>query len=1851
MFRLHRVIVNACLFFFFVVCLACISACTATKQKLIDVDPAFSQYIEAYTSVVVSKKSVIRIRLAADASVTHTLNETIKEDLFDLTPSVSGKAYWTDARTIEFKPEKELAPNKLYEVAFNVNKVMKVPSKFKEFAFNIKTIKPSFEVVENGLRCNNNDVMSVSGQLLTADVENSKNVEQILSASLGNTPMKISWQHNEQNKTHGFIISDIHKTNSEQQLVLSWNGSAVNSEQKDSKPIIIPKIGDFKVLAVRAVQEDEQYALVQFSEAISINQPLEGLLSISEQDKLSYSITGSEVKLYTNGNLDGNYTVNIHEGIESRKGNKLQKEFSANTFFENRLPSVKISGKGVILPNSGGKVVLPFDAINLKAIDVSVIKIYENNVAQFLQQNDLSGESDLRRVAKPLVQATIQLDDDDNTLNLRRKNRFSLDLDKYIKTEPGALYRVFIGFKPEYSLYACDSLQKGDEEDNDDYYETSAIDEDDAFWQRYDTYYPYGYSWDERDDPCARSYYNKERFASRNILASNIGLTAKYGNDKNLFVAVSNIITTNPVNGVDLQVLDYQNQVIGTAKSDGDGLAQIPVKRKPYLLVAKNGNEKGYLKLDDGSSLPLSRFDIGGDEVKNGMKGFIFGERGVWRPGDSLFLSTIIEDKDNKLPEDQPVEMDLISPKGQLYKKLVQTNADNGFNVFRTATDADAPTGNWLCRVKVGGAQFEKQLKIETVMPNRLKIDLNFGGLDALGKEADVNGTLSARWLFGATAQNLKAKVDAQLYKKTTSFPKFKDYHFDNPTSSFSSQSTTVFDGTLDSSGKASVTPTFTPGEDAPGQLLANLMIKVFEPGGNFSIDNISMPFNPYSSYVGIQVPEGDKNWGFLLAGKTHNFNIVDVNTKGELLPGNNEVDVELYKIQWRWWWDNTGDNLSNFTQDNYNKLIQKQTLALQNGKGIYSFKTTDDNWGRYLVLVHDKKSGHTTGSTFYVDDYGWQSRSDNNDATAAAMLSFTADKDKYNVDDKINLTIPSSEGGRALISIEAGSKVLKTYWVETTKGQTHFSFTADKEMSPNIYVNVTLVQPHAQTVNDLPIRMYGVLPVLVDDKNTIVKPVISMEDNIQPEENSAITVSEANGKKMTYLIAIVDDGLLDLTRFKTPDPHTAFYAKEALSVKSWDVYDYVIGAWGGELERILTIGGDAEAELSSKTRRANRFQPVVKFLGPFTTNGGKTTHNFTLPPYMGSVRAMVIAANDKAFGMAEKTVTVKKPLMMLATLPRVLAPLEECKIPVTVFVTENNIKNVSLSLQSNPYLDAAGTQTVSFSKPGEQIVYFTAKVKPNTGIGKLTINATSGNQKAKYEVEIDIRNPNPYQTQTTESVLQAGQSWKSNVAMIGDAGSSKAVLEISSIPSMDLQERLTYLITYPHGCIEQTTSSVFPQLVLNKLLDLSDKQKADIDRNIRAAIQKIQNFQTNDGGFSYWPSEANADEWGSNYAGHFLLEASANGYNISSSLLNQWKSFERNKALTWNVTTAPWYGTDLSQAYRLYLLALAKTPEVGAMNRLKEWKFLTPEGKWRLAAAYQLIGQSNTALQLISGLPTNFAARKNPGFTFGSSLRDEAMVLETLTIMNRRAEGAVLVKSIAAQLSQESWYSTQTTAYALIAIAKYTGAINSAQKINVSVNNNGKSNQITTESTISQTDLNWQSGKSNVAVTNTGNSVLYVRVINQGQPLSNQIVPVNNNPSVLKVSAAYMTANGKPVDITNLKQGTDFVAKITITNPGLRGIYQNMALTQIFPSGWEILNTRLYNSEGAFQSSPADYMDIRDDRVYHYFDMRPTETLTYYVQLNAAYTGSYYWPGVYAEEMYDHTVSGGVEGKWVKVE
>lgn len=1819
-------------------------------------NPAFAAYVEGYTSGILSKEGNIVIRLAAQVSSLQEIGATDTRNLFSLSPSVKGTTYWTDARTVIFDPEEPLKPGQEYHVRFALGELVEVPKKLNEFSFGFKVTEPAFDLSFDGLKSQTNsatDYMRFVGHIALADREDTDQVEKILRADLAGQSLPITWQHNPDARTATFSIDSIARGEQAAALRLSWDGNPIASKAKDSKTWDIPALGDFRVMDVRAVHEPEQHVVVQFSDPILVAQDLNGLINVSEIEDLQYTIEGSEVKLYTSERLEGDYAVSINAGVENINAKKLGINAAANIIFENRLPSVSIPGQGTILPGSG-KLTLPFEAVNLRAVDVVIIKIYENNIPQYFQ-TDYDSSWELRRVGKPVVQTTISLDEDKG-LNLRRKNRFSLDVDRLLKTEPGAIYRVRIGFRQEYSIYACPDAVTQAEEDDDyghDYYGDygdRSLDEDDEFWSRYNNHYPHSYRWDQRDNPCHASYYTADRWATRDLLASNIGLIVKGGNDNSMSVVATDILTAEPISGVALKVLDYQQQIIETATTGNDGMAQFEVSRKPFMLVATRGDERGYLKLDDGSSLPLSRFDVGGQVVQKGIKGFIYGERGVWRPGDSVFVSFIMENQSAHLPDNHPVTFELFNPNGQLSRRLVESKHVNGFYTFKTATERTAPTGNWLARIRVGGATFERVIKVETVMPNRLKIDLDFGGKKVLVANGDAEVDVSAHWLFGTPAQNFKTVITANAARMATSFADYRGYSFDDPTRGYYPEELIVFDGTLDDHGQARFSLDGIAPNQAPGMLRVNMTTRVFEPGGNFSIDQYAIPFSPYDAYVGLRVPEGNRLSGMLPTDQDHTVSLAAVDPEGKKLSGMRRVQVEFYKIRWQWWWNQEGDFLGNFTQDKYNQLLKKETLTLNNGEGKWDIRVNYPDWGRYLIRVVDLESGHAAGKTLYVDWPNWASREQQSNPTEASMLSFTADKDTYAVGENVTLTFPSSEGGRGLISIENGSRVVRTFWIDTQQGQTVYKFKVDEEMAPNVFVNVTLLQPHAQTANDLPIRMYGVIPLIVENPKTILDPTIQMAASLKPETKNRITVAEASGKAMTYTVAIVDEGLLDLTRFQTPDPHASFYAKEALGVKSWDLFDKVIGAWGGDLERILSIGGDADVNRNVDPAKANRFQPVVKFLGPFTLRrGGKNTHEFDLPQYVGSVRAMVIAGQDGAYGFAEQAVPVKKPLMLLATLPRVIGPKETFKLPLTVFAMEDNIKQVSLEVTASGGLTVEkGKQQVNFTRQGEKIVYATIRAGDNTGVGRVKAIARSGNETATYEVEIDIRNPNPYITSVHSVEVAGNAQGQYEIEPLGPGNNNQATVEISSLPPISLDKHLGYLIRYPHGCLEQITSGVFPQLMLDRLMQLTDKQKLDVETNIKSAIDRIRNYQITDGGFGYWPGAREAEEWSTNYVGHFLIEAQAKGYVLPPGMLDNWRRYQRGKAHSWAPNQYNWRGGDLVQAYRLYLLALAKSPDLGAMNRLKEFQYLSDEAAWHLAAAYQLAGQRIVANQLIKGKSIDGRGYTTAGRTFGSQLRDRAMILETLTIMGRTDEANRLLLAVASALGNQNWYSTQTTAYALLAIAKAAGDVTGDMSFTYTLN--GKTQEVESKHYLHQVELDDPNSKNIINIQNKDSRALFVRIIRDGQAAPGENPPQENRPDMLTMAVRYTTLQGQEINPAELVQGTDLIAEVTLKNTGSIGTHEHVALTQIFPSGWEIINTRLNDQATGIRSAPATYQDIRDDRVLTYFNIRENETLTYRVLLNASYTGRFYLPSVSAEAMYDNRVQAIFSGQWVEV-
>lgn len=1838
-----------------------LTSCKKPETRQTRVETAFHESVSAYTSGIISVSSTLRIRLAEPPSTPADLNTLLPDKFVSINPPLKGTTYWVDQQSIEFRPAGRLKPGTVYRIKLDLQQIIEVPKEKRYFEFDVETLRQSIKVEPEGFIPVSADELKwnrFTGKLYTNDVVDETDLEGLVLAKHDGRILPVFWEHGPRDLIHHFTIDSIERKESAGQLYIEWNGDKIGAAQKDNTTRDIPALGDFRILDVKVVQQPEQYALIRFSDPLQKNQNLSGLVRFTDQYvDLRFLVEKNELRIYPAVRQAGNISLVTEAGIRNILGYRLGQNQQFTLTFESMKPAVRLPGKGVILPHSSG-LMLPFEAVNLSAVDVSVIKIYENNMAQFLQVNQLDGNYQLRRAGRMVARKTIALKTD-RPVDFGAWNSFSLDLSELITPDPGSVYRLEIGFRKQHSMYECDGTNTEQAE------ETAWSDEDElerefSYWDAveeyyYDDYgYYYYYSWDEREDPCSPAYYGKHRSVSRNILASDLGIIAKGGNNRAMVFAVTDLRTTDPLSRVKLEVYNYQQQLIATTETNAEGLAEVQPGTKPFLLIAKHGKQRGYLRLDDGSSLSVSTFDVSGSMVQKGLKGYIYGERGVWRPGDSLYLTFLLEDEQNQIPAGHPVTFELTDPRGQLVKRTVRTSGTGGFFPFATATSPDAPTGYWNASVKLGGVTFSKSLRIETVKPNRLKINLDFGKDMLSAADRQIRGELYVRWLHGAVAKNLRADVKTSLSSQKTHFEKFSGYDFDDPVRRFWSDEITLFDGRVDETGKALVKAGIGVEEAAPGMLQANFIVRAFEESGDFSTDRFSIPYSPYTSYVGLLTPPGDQARGMLLTDTTHHVEMVTVDMYGNPVE-RKELDVKIYKIEWRWWWEGSEENLASYIGSHLNNLVHEEKVSTRKGKASFPFRIDYPEWGRYLIRVTDPVSGHASGKVVYIDWPGYAGRAGREHPGAAAVLSFSVDKEKYKAGETVGVSLPSPTTGRALVSLENGSGVLDAFWVPVTSAETHFQFKTTTEMCPNIYVHISLLQPHAQTANDLPVRLYGVISLPVEDPSSMLQPGISMPEVLRPEEKVNIRIREETGKNMSYTLAMVDEGLLDLTRFRTPDPWSVFYAREALGVRTWDIYDLVLGAYGGKIEKVFSIGGDGDREPTGPPARAVRFRPVVRFAGPFFLEGGKTaSHTFEMPRYVGSVRTMVVAGYKGAYGNAEITTPVRSPLMVLATLPRVIGPEEELQLPVTVFAMEPNIKKVSIEVTTNNYLlfNGPDKSEIAFAETGDQLVYFNLKSASRPGVAKTEIRATSGREKAVYDLELDVRNPNPRTAEYTEAAVGAGQEWLQEFRPVGMPGTNSALLEVSAIPPIDFGRRLKYLLTYPHGCIEQIVSAAFPQLFLPDVMETDEKLRKKTEDNVKEALIKIRSFQLPDGSVAYWPGQSSND-WGSSYAGHFMLEAEAKGYSLPPGMKESWLKYQKKEARQWSPPKGyegyfRYALYDLAQAYRLYTLALAGEPVLSAMNRLRENAGLSVQAKWRLAAAYVLAGQTEVARRLTQDQDTRIDEYEGSSYCYGSDIRDKAMILETMSLMENRDEAIPLMKEISEQLSRDRWMSTQSTAYCLLAMSKFAGGrqTTGSMKFDFSLNE-AALQKASSDKPVVQIPLDPEANPGTVRLINKGENILFARIVTDGIPPAGRETESTNS---IDLQVIYKDLSGQTIDISKLRQGTDFVVEVTIRNLHSYRYLKDLALTQVFASGWEIRNTRLDGTGLDSSFDLPDYQDIRDDRVLSYFDLGRGKKKTFVVQLNAAYLGKFYLPGPSAEAMYDPDVRSRRKGQWVEV-
>ena len=1578
---------------------------------------------------------------------------------------------------------------------------------------------------------------------------------------------------------------------------------AVQAPEETVSLADVPTGGDFRLADVR--DEDDRLVLT-FTDTLSRNAALAGMIELEGVNRSYVKLEGRQALVYFDGRSD-KMTLRVDRGIKDLRGRALGAVFEQTFDAVKAKPAVEIPLKGNILPDRS-RLLLPFRAVALDAVDVSVIRIYENNLLMFLQDNQLNGSDGLRRSGRLVYRSRIPLGGD-AARDLQQWNDYSLDLSQLFDREPGALYRIRLSFRKAYSLYGKEAVNRQvslvPSDGTPSPQEQAEWDEPTAWywenWMDWDEY-----DWHDREDPEKPSYYmDSDRFPAVNLMTSDIGLLASATADEKISLVATDLPSACPLGGAQITLYDFQLQKLASGKTDSQGLLTLKPEGKPFVAVAAKGSSKTYLKLIEGSQRSTSRFDVGGKVVADGIKACLYGERGVWRPGDTLFVSMILNDREKIIPDGHPATLELFTPEGQFHSRFVQTG-ENGVFCFRIPTRPDDPTGFWDAHVKVGGSSFHKSLHLETIKPNRLKIATLFPeGVLHAGQRLPVN--VKASWLTGPAAAGLEAKAEMTLRPAKTAFKGLEGYVFAAPMSDFSVSTHTLYKTTLDANGEASVQVDLPAAEQAAGMLNAFVVSSVIEPGGDESFTTETYPYSPFTHYAGIRFPDKP------VTGKDLLFRVTSVDEQGRRCAGRT-LGYTVFKVKWSWWWENQGAGLSAYIQGNGTQKVAEGELVTPTGAdATFTFKAANEDWGRYLVVVYDKESGHVTGDTVLIDWPDWDGRADRSDPEMLSMLTFSLDKESCRSGEMVTAYLPATAGGKALVSVENAHKVVSRHWVSTSADQdTPVQIPVTSDLAPGFFIHVTLLQPYGQLSNDLPLRLYGIRRVRVTDPQSHLEPVLSLPDKLHPQEAFTLQVSEKEGRPMTYTLAIVDEGLLDLTAFKTPDPWTQMNGDEALGVKTWDMYDDVIGSLNGLLAPQAAIGGDQDNLVAA--RKDNRFNPVVRFIGPVSVAKGQSVkHRITLPMYVGSVRVMVVAAGEDAWGSAWKTAPVTAPLMILPSLPALLRSGDKVTLPVNVFAMEEGAREVNLRIKAEGpvrILDQA-SQTLRFSQPGDQMARFRLETT-GEGTAHLTVTAVSGSRKSTEELVVTVQGNKRETVVVEHHTLPAGGK-----LTLSGAGQ----LTLSAYPSFNASSLAQKMLDYPYDCSEQLASKGFALLHLMPLLG---KEKArEASTAISDIIARLYARQQTGGGFAYW-SNGTVDTWVTSMGGAFLTEAAAKGFPVNADVLSRWKRAQKGFCKAYRVAPGKLF-PDMDQAYRLYSLALAGNPDYAAMNRMKE-NPVHPQARWILASAYALAGNREAAAQLVSTAATTFEAYPSSHPTFGSVLRDKALALEACTLVEDWGTALPLAQEVAEAIDKGS-YSTSEAAFAAIALDRLHEKF-PTKAIEVQALIDGK-----TEDWVSAASALTRDLAGPASLTSRVDGPLHMTLVSRRPVPAGMQVPARSEGIGLNVR--FTNAKGQTVALGEISQGTEFYAHVSVTNPSALDDRCHLVLSFPLASGWEAVNERLRSG-----ADSAGHLDIRDDRVNWFFDLPKGTKKTFTVKLRAAFEGSYILPSTTCEGMYDPAVA-----------
>jgi uncharacterized protein YfaS (alpha-2-macroglobulin family) len=1522
------------------------------------------------------------------------------------------------------------------------------------------------------------------------------------------------------------------------------------------------------------------------------------------------------------------YALTLTKGLRGRIGGVLHEEYTTNITFGELAPSISFANsKGVYLSGKGAQNI-EVKIINVPRVKVIVSKIYENNLLMAQQYSYYPRETTTSRRTR--------VDEEGGDEEGNSGGYYAGDDD----TGPvlgDVVYEQEVDTR---------SLQKSGS-GNGRLLNLSIADKLPEFKGIYHVMIR-----------STKDYWLRDK---RYVSLSDIGLIAKEGKEK-ILVFANSIKTAAALSGVTIMAYGANNQLLGTGATSADGIAEITYARKEYagfrpaMIIAKSAEDFNYLPFGT-TRVNTSRFEVGGIRSNtSGLDAFIYPERDIYRPGEKVNFSVVVRDRQWKSPGELPVKLKFLLPNGKelkTFRKTLNTQGSLEGNVDIAET---AITGTYSLEVYTSNDVLlsTQPFRIEEFVPDRIKVTAK---LDKTSLEAGEISRLSIHAVnfFGPPAANRNYECEIQVKRRAFSPKNYKGFDFSLSDNNVSFDKA-AREGKTDDQGNAVEKYEVPELFKNIGLLQATFYATVFDETGRPVSRSTSVDIFTQPVFFGV----ADDGFSYYALNQAVQFPIIALDRNQRVLNGAS-ARVQIIKHEYRTVLTKSG-NYFRYESQKEDKLLNSGIVSVSGENTKYSF--TPRSPGDYELRVSVPGSNSYVSRGFY--SYGsWGGDNNSFDVNNEGHIEIELDKSGYYTGESAKALFKTPFSGRMLVTMET-DKVISYQYVNVDKRTASLDLPLTVDAIPNVYITATLIKPHE--LSDIPLTVaHGYQSVKVEAKERKIPVEITAQASVRSHTHQKVKVKAVPGSMVT--LAAVDNGVLQVSDFETPDPYDHFYAKRALEVNGYDLYPLLLPEVRPSLS---STGGDGESDMKKRVNPmpAKRIKIVSYWSGIAQANGsGEAEFEFDIPQFSGQVRLMAVAYKNESFGSKEAEMTVADPIVLSSALPRFMSPGDTVTMPVTISNTTGNSASAAVRLKLGGALRTLGDdqQTVSIGANSEGRALFQLIAPAAMGLGKVTVEVNALGEHFTDETEIGIRPSAPLQKMTGSGSVMGGSNqpidWNT-ADLIPSSVDYKLV--VSRSPAAELGQYLSRLIEYPFGCTEQTVSAAFPQLYFGDLAALVRKtnvntaQRVAANGNIQEAIRKIKMRQLYNGAVTLWDNDEVEDWWATIYAAHFLVEAQKAGFDVDKSLIGTMLGYI-NSRLKNRETITYYYNRDQNRKivpkeviYGLYVLALAGQPNVSVMNYYKASPaLLALDCKYLLAAAYAQAGDKKSFREF---LPSQFAGEESVAQTGGSyysDIRDESLALDVLVDVDPgNPQIPVMAQHVKNKLKTRYWYSTQELAFSFLGlgkIARQAAGSTAMAEVRVDGRSVGVMDANGNPVNLSTKELRGAaSGATSGSGTSTGSgaTALRVEIATKGSGRLyyfweaegiSATGAYKEEDSYLKVRKRFFDRYGRPIGGNTFKQNDLIIVQLSLDKTFNTDI-SNIVITDMLPAGFEIENPRTKELPGMDwikgESTPTA-LDVRDDRINLFVNSTSLHQ-TYYYSVRAVSPGTYHMGPVSADAMYN---------------